>query len=104
MKTLLLLFAAGLMTVVAAKENYRVTLFQPSVVAGTELEAGDYQLTVDNERVTFKKGRKTVEATVKTETAPDKYKSTTVRYDNGDGKLRVAEIRLGGTNQKLVFN
>lgn len=104
MKTFLLLLAAGLLTLVAAKEGFRVTLFQPSVVGGIELEAGDYQVTVDNEKVSFKKGRRTVEATAKLETGEEKYKSTTVRYDNSDGKYRVAEIKVGGTNQKLVFN
>ena len=104
MRTLLALFAAGLLTVAAAKENFRLTLFQPSFVAETELEAGEYQLSVDSERVVFKKGRKTIEATAKVETGQETYKSTTVRYDNGNGKYKVAEIKLGGTNQKLVFN
>ena len=104
MRTLILLFAAGILTIAAAKESFRVTLFQPSLVAGTELEAGDYQLTVDTERVVFKKGRKTVEANAKVEAGEQTYKSTTVRYNNGDGKYRLAEIQLGGTNQKLVFN
>jgi hypothetical protein len=101
---LLLVCAAGLLTIAAAKENFRVTLFQDSIVAGSELAAGDYQLTVDNERVVFKKGRKTVEASAKVESGTEKYKKTSVRYNNGDGKYRVAEIKLGGTTQKLVFN
>lgn len=104
MRTLLLLLAAGLLAVASAKESFRLTLFQPSIVAGSELEAGDYQLSVDSERVVFKKGRKTIEATAKVESGEEKYKSTTVRYDNGNGKYKVAEIKLGGTNQKLVFN
>jgi hypothetical protein len=104
MKTLLVLVAAGFLTIAAAKEGYRVTLFQPSLIAGTELEPGDYQVSVDNEHVVFKKGKKTVEANAKLESGQEKYKSTTVRYENGNGKYRLAEIHLGGTNQKLVFN
>jgi hypothetical protein len=104
MRTLILLFAAGLLITAAAKETFQVTLFQPSIVGGTELEPGDYRVTVDAERVVFKKGRKTVEASAKIESGDEKYKSTTVRYDNGDGKYRLAEIKLGGTNQRLVFN
>jgi hypothetical protein len=41
---------------------------------------------------------------VKVEKAENKFKSTSVRYTNGDGKLTVQEIRLGGTSTRLVFN
>ena len=51
------------------------------------------------------KGKKTVaESQVKIETSDTKYGSTSVRYSNGDGKYKVQEIRLGGTNTRLVFN
>jgi hypothetical protein len=45
-----------------------------------------------------------VEANVKVESAESKFNSTSVRYQNGDGKYRIQEIRLGGTKTKLVFN
>ncbi len=105
MKTIVLLFAVAMFSVAMAAESYDLTLFQESVVAGQELKAGDYKVVVDADKVFFKKGRKTkAEASVKVEANGEKYRSTTVRYDNGDGKYRISEIRLGGTNQKLVLN
>jgi hypothetical protein len=35
--------------------------------------------------------------------ADAKYSTTSVRYTNGDGKQRVQEIRVGGTDTKIVF-
>ena len=45
-----------------------------------------------------------VECAVKVEENDQKYSATTVRYNLVDGKYRVNEIHLGGTNMKLVFN
>lgn len=105
MKTVVLFFAMALFTVAMAAETYDLTLFQESVVAGEELKAGDYKLVVDDGKVVFKKGRKTkAEATARVESNGEKYRSTSIRYENGDGKYRISEIRLGGTNQKLVLN
>jgi hypothetical protein len=89
---------------VASAKTYAVTLFQPAVVAGTELKAGEYQLDLKVTRAVIKHGRLKVECDVKVETADSKFATTTVRFANGNGKLRIQEIRLGGTNLKLVFN
>jgi len=43
------------------------------------------------------------ECAVKVETGDSKYDATTVRYDNTSGKMKIQEIRLGGTKTKLVF-
>jgi hypothetical protein len=104
MKKLFVLFAAGALTIAAAAQNYKITLFQESVVAGSTLQPGDYKVIVEGEKVVISKGKQTVETTAKLETNGSKYSSTSVRYENGDGKYRVKEIRLGGTNTKLVFN
>jgi hypothetical protein len=45
-----------------------------------------------------------VEAAAKIETADSKFSSTSVRYTSEGGKMKIQEIRLGGTNQKLIFN
>jgi hypothetical protein len=103
MKKLMLSFAI-LALAIASADTYRVTLFQPSVVSGTELKPGDYKLEVTDHKVVISKGNKTVEAAVTVEKAGSKFKSTSVRYANGDGKFTVQEIRLGGTTTKLVFN
>ena len=99
----LMLFAMAALAI-ASSSTYSVTLTQPSIVAGTELKAGDYKLSVENDKVTFIRGKERVEATAKTETAPTKFASTAVRYTTTDGKFTVQEIRLGGTYTKLVFN
>lgn len=89
---------------VATAKTYTVTLFQPSLVAGAELKPGDYQLNLLDNKVVIKSGKQKVEATVKVETAASRFSSTSVRYVNGEGKARIQEIRLGGTNLKLVFD
>jgi hypothetical protein len=90
---------------VASAKTYTVTLFQPAVVGGTELQPGEYKLDVqDTKVIVLKNGKQTAESSVKVETSESKYSTTSVRYTNGDGKYRVQEIRLGGTKTKLVFN
>ena len=102
-KKILLSLATLALVTASAASSYRVTLFQPSIVAGQELKPGEYKVTVNDNKAVITRGKESVEADVKTETADAKFSSTTVRYRNGDGKSRVQEIRLGGTNTRLVF-
>ena len=95
---------AVLALAVASAETYRVTLFQPSVVKGKELKAGEYKLNVADQKVVIVSGKNTVEVPVTVETSNQKFDSTTVRYSQEGGKNSIAEIRLGGTKTKLVFN
>lgn len=104
MKKLLIGFATFALAIAsAATASYRVTLFQPSMFGSTELKPGDYKIEVKDNKAVVKGGKSVVEADVKIETANEKFSSTSVRYANGDGKYKVQEIRLGGTNTKLVF-
>lgn len=102
-KKLLFTFAFLAIAVAAAK-TYTVTLYEPSVVAGKELKAGDYKLEVQGAKAVLSNGKDTVEANVKVEDATSKFGSTTVRYTAGSGKYSVQEIRLGGTKTRLVFS
>ena len=102
-KRVIFAFLVLALTVASAK-TYTVTLFQPAVLAGTELKPGEYQLDLNDTKVVIKNGKVKVESAVKVETADSKFNTTTVRFANGDGKLRIQEIRLGGTKLKLVFN
>jgi hypothetical protein len=102
-RKLLLSFATMALAVASAASSHKITLFQPSLVNGTELKPGEYKVTVQDNKAVISSGRTSVEATVKTETADSKFSSTTVRYRNGDGKYRLQEIRLGGTTTRLVF-
>ncbi len=89
---------------VAGAKTYSITLFQPSVVGQTELKPGDYRVEVQDTKVVIKNGNQTVESAVKVEKANEKFSATSVRYASSDGKYRINEIRLGGTNMKLVFD
>ena len=101
-KLLTLFLSAALM--VASAASYNVTLFQPSVVGGKELKAGEYKVTVDGDKAIISMGKQKVEAAAKIKTADSKFSSTSVRYTSEGGKMKIQEIRLGGTNQKLIFN
>lgn len=102
-KKLTLSLATFALAVASAASTYKVTLFQPSLVNGTELQPGEYKVEVKDNKAIISKGKQSVEAPVTTETADSKFSSTTVRYQNGDGKYRLQEIRIGGTNTKLIF-
>lgn len=99
---LLLFFVLGL--ALASAKTYSLTLFQPSVVGGTQLKAGDYQIDVQDSKVIIKAGKQLVESAVKVENADSKYASTTVRYAAGEGASKIREIRLGGTRMRLLFD
>jgi hypothetical protein len=103
-KKFLLSFAILAMSALANAKSFSVTLFQPSLVGGAELQPGEYKLDLNESKVVIHSGKKSAEADVKVENGDQKFSSTSVRYQNGDGKYRVQEIRLGGTKTKLVFN
>src|SRR3954454_12523589 len=91
---------AGVMTLSAAS-TYKVSLHQDAMVNGKQVKAGDYKIEVkDNNTAVLKQGKNTVEVPVKTETAESKFSSTQVQYTDGNN---LQEIRVGGTNTKLVF-
>lgn len=102
-RKLLLTFTTLALAAASAASSYKITLFQPTIVSGTELKPGEYKLTLKDQKAVISSGKTSVEANVKSESADAKFSATTVRYLNGDGKYRVQEIRLGGTNTKLVF-
>jgi len=103
MRKLVFSFALMALAVASAADSYRVTLFQPSVVAGKELKPGEYKVTVKGDKAVISLGKHTVEAPVKVETTDNKFTTTSVRYMSGEGKYKVQEIRLGNTKTKLVF-
>jgi hypothetical protein len=102
LKLFALFFTAALM--VASAATYNVTLFQPSTVAGKELKAGEYKVTFDAGKAIISMGKEKIEAPAKMETADSKFSSTSVRYTTDGGKMKIQEIRIGGTNQKVVFD
>ena len=103
MKKVLFTFATFAIAIASAASSYKVTLFQPSIIGGKELPPGLYKVELKDATAVISRGKQSVEAAAKTETAESKFDTTAVRYRNGDGKYRVEEIRFGGTNTKLVF-
>lgn len=103
MKKVMFSFAVMALAVASAADSYRVTLYQPSVVAGKELKPGEYKVTVKDNKAVIGQGKSAVEAPVKVEASDNKFGTTSVRYETADGKYKVQEIRLGNTKTKLVF-
>ena len=87
----------------ASAKTYSVELFEPSVVAGTELKAGTYHINVMDSSVVIKGGNTLITVPAKLEKADTKYPSTSVRYEVSDGKREIKQIKLGNTNLKLVL-
>jgi len=101
---ILALVVASAGTVPGPGSTYRVTLTQQSVVKGSDLKAGEYQITLGADKATFAAGKTSIEAPAKIETGTEKYRSTAVRYTTENGKAVISEIRIGGTATRLLFN
>lgn len=104
MKKILLLTIGLAALVLAATKSYSFKLFEPALLGATQLAPGEYQVSVVDQNAVIRNGKKECEAPVKVETTESKYPSTTVRFGNGDGKMHIQEIHIGGTKTKLVFN
>ncbi len=104
MRKLIIGFATFALAIASAASTYKVNFLQPSVIGGQELKAGEYKIELNENKAIVKNGKSSVESTVKVETSDSKFNNTSVRYLNENGKMKVQEIRLGGTNTKLVFN
>ncbi len=106
MKSLLvttLSFAALALPVLAGTRSYEFSLTSPTTVGSEVLKPGDYKVKVDGTQATFRAEQtgKTVTVPVKVEHNSQKYDQTTVQSNNRDGKDRIFEIHLGGSDTKL---
>jgi hypothetical protein len=81
-----------------------VNLSETAVLGGTELKAGEYKVEVVDQKAVVRNGKLHGEFPVKVENSDSRYSTTSVRFSNGDGKLHIQEIHVGGTNTKLVFS
>jgi hypothetical protein len=105
LKKVFFLMVVTLMAVsFATAKTYSVKLHQPSMVEGKELKPGNYKVELNDAKVMITNGKETVETAVKTEEGDVRFSSTSVRYTDENGKMKIREIRLGGTSTKLVFN
>ena len=103
MKKFVFSLATFALAAASAAESHRLTLFSPATVNGQELKAGEYRLELEGSKAVIKRGKESVEAIVRIESADQKYSSTAVRFLTGDGKNKINEIRLGGTKTRVVF-
>lgn len=104
MKKMIVCLVAAVSLVWAGAMSSKVTLFQPATLNGVDLKPGDYKIQVEGEKLTIQNGKTKAEAAVKTEQNDEKFASTSVRYTTGEGKLKITEIRIGGTHTRLVVN
>ena len=100
MKKPMFAFATVALAAASAATKYNVTLFQPTVVNGTELKPGDYKVEVEGDKAVFKQGKTLFETPVRVRDSGAKNRTNTARYIQGS---KLQEIRLGGTRTKLVF-
>ena len=98
----LLLVSMVSLAVASAANNFNINLYQPTVVNGATLKPGEAKLEVRDTKAVLKQGKTSVEASVKVETAKEKYLYTTVGYKEG-GDHKIKDICLAGTTTRLVF-
>ena len=87
----------------ANAKTYSVKLFQPTVVAGTELKAGTYGIDLKDSSIVIKDGKNLITVPARLETVATKYPTTTTRCEVSNGKDELLEIRLGDTKLKVVL-
>ncbi len=104
LKKILIGFSVAALAMASAAETYRVRLLQTTVLNGAELKAGDYKVIVDGDKAVFQQGKQKAEAPVKVEKEGKKYESTIFKFDNSGGVMHLIEIRMAGTNTRLVFS
>jgi hypothetical protein len=103
MKTRFLVLFACIGLAVASASSYRVNLYQPVMLGSTELAPGEYKVEVVGDKAVIRNGRVDAQAPVKVETTPSKISATSTKLTMDGGKAKLAEISIGGTNTKLVF-
>jgi hypothetical protein len=101
-KVLPFFLVAGL--AVASARSYTVNLLQPSMVGTAELKPGEYKIEINDQKAVIHKGKVQTESPVQVEESDTRFDATAVRYvTSADGKVRIQEIRIGGTKTRLVF-
>jgi len=94
---------ATLALVVASAATHKITLYQDAEINGKHLKAGQYKVEVKDTTATLTQGKDVVEAPVKVENATNKFSATSVKLNSANTTPVIEEIRVGGTNTKLVF-
>ena|ERR1051325_1902985 len=101
-RLLLLVSVVSSLAVANAANAFRVDLYQPTVVNGTTLKAGEVKIELKDNKVTLKQGKTSVDANVKVETAGQKFQYTTVGYKDATNH-EIRDITVAGTTTRLIF-
>ncbi|HEX4167911.1 MAG TPA: hypothetical protein VHZ55_20800 [Bryobacteraceae bacterium] len=91
--------AAGAAVAFAASGTYKVDILDNTIVEGKQVKAGSYKIEIENNMAVLKHGKESIQVPAHTEQSTSKFSGTQIQYvDNA-----MHEIRLGGTNTKIVF-
>ncbi len=106
-KTSILAVALAAFTLTAmAGEKVKRHVFQISNetdVNGVQLKSGEYELAyTGGSAIFYRNGKEVAKAAARTEEAAAKYSSNSLLYLSDERTL--SEIRLGGTNKKVVID
>jgi hypothetical protein len=99
-KNILFGFSFLALAVASAASSYNVTFYEPVMINGSELKAGDYKLELKDKTAVIKQGKSVIEAPVTVQNDSQKFQRTAVRM-NG---MQIEEIRIGGTSTRVVFD
>ncbi|MBZ5601989.1 MAG: hypothetical protein LAO79_06760 [Acidobacteriia bacterium] len=102
MKKMMLLISVVSLAVASAASSFRVDLYQPTVINGTTLKAGEAKVELQDGKAVLKQGKTSVEVTVKVETNKEKYHYTTIGYKDGS-EHQIKDICVGGTTTHIWF-
>jgi hypothetical protein len=94
-------FSLGIAT---AASTYHVRIPDTTWVGQKQLKPGQYDVKVENEKVTFKMGKDVIEVPAKVETNTSKFSDTQMNTKTIDGQSKLQELDLGGTKSKIMFN
>jgi len=87
------------LAVANAATSYKVLFSKDVTMNGTTLKAGEYKVRVNEGMATLKQGDAVVEAPVRVENNPEKFRTNGLKLTEGE----LDEIRLGGTHMRVVF-
>jgi hypothetical protein len=84
-------------------KKHSFKIFNNTDVNGVQLKPGDYSVAfTDGSAVFYRDGKEVAKAAARTEDAPAKFASNGLLYLSDEKTL--AEIRMGGTNQKVILD
>ena len=106
MIAVLAITAAVAGTLPTGHANYKVTLFHPALLSGTEFREGECILTVNfvDSKATLTQGKLSVVVPAKIESVDEKFDTTAVRYTRNGEKQIIGTIEIGGTRTKVTLN